>query len=141
MRDSVRMSDQQPPGGVVPVPQPPAEQFLLSIGDIHVSPSWVVTPSGTARLAGAQWFVVDHSRTERKVPTWAIVLAVVFALACLLGLLFLLVKEDTTTGHVQVSVRAGELTHTTYVPVSHPQQVTAVWTQVQHAQALGAQAR
>lgn len=34
-------------------------------------------------------------------------LAIIFALACLLGLLFLLVKEDVTTGYVQVSVRSG----------------------------------
>ncbi len=121
--------------------QAPAEQFVLAIGDIHVSPNWVVTPSGTARLTGAQWFVVDQTRTERRIPTWAVVVAVIFALACLLGLLFLLVKEDQTTGYVQVSVRAGDLAHTTALPITDHQQVAYVQSQVAQARALSAQAR
>jgi hypothetical protein len=133
------MSTPEPPGGLVPAAQQP-EPFLVNIGDIHVSPHWVVTPSGTAPLAGAQWFFLDQSRTERKIPTWAIVLAVVFALACLLGLLFLLVKEDVTAGWVQVSVRAGELTHITHVPVTSRMDIAQVAQLVQQAQALTAQA-
>lgn len=133
------MSTPEPPGGVVPAQQQP-EPFLVNIGDIHVSPHWVVTPSGTAPLAGAQWFFLDQSRTERKIPTWAIVLAVVFALACLLGLLFLLVKEDVTVGWVQVSVRAGEATHVTHVPVTSRLDVGRIAQMVQQAQALTAQA-
>ncbi len=133
------MSTLDPPGGVLPVPQQP-EQFLVNIGDIHVTPHWVVTPSGTAPLTGAQWFFVDQSRTERKIPTWAIVVAIVFALACLIGLLFLLVKEDVTVGHVQVSVRAGDLTHTTHVPVTSRVEVARIGQLVQQAQALTAQA-
>jgi hypothetical protein len=135
------MSVVEPPGGRVPSPAPQQpEPFLLSIGDIHVSHHWVVTPSGTAPLAGAQWFFADQSRTERKIPTWAIVLAIVFALACLLGLLFLLVKEDVTFGWVQVSVRAGNVTHVTQVPVTSRADVGRVAQQVQQAQALTAQA-
>jgi hypothetical protein len=132
------MSTPEPPGGVVPAAQQP-EPFLVNIGDIHVSPHWVVTPSGTAPLAGAQWFFLDQSRTERKIPTWAIVLAIVFAFACLLGLLFLLVKEDATVGWVQVSVRAGGLTHITHVPVTSRMDVARVAQLVQQAQALTAQ--
>jgi hypothetical protein len=132
------MSADQPPGGVAPVPQP--EQFLFAVGDIHVSPHWVVTPSGTAPLAGAQWFFVDQSRTERKIPTWAIVLAVVFALACLLGLLFLLVKEEVTVGFVAVSVRAGDMSHTTHVAVSNRGQVAHLSSLVQQVQQLTARA-
>jgi hypothetical protein len=105
-----------------------------------VSQHWVVTPSGTAPLAGAQWFFLDQSRSERKIPTWAIVLAIVFAFACLLGLLFLLVKEDTTVGWVQVSVRAGGLSHVTQVPVASRMDVGRVAQLVQQAQALTAQA-
>jgi hypothetical protein len=133
------MSTPEPPSGLVPAaPQP--EPFLLNIGDIHVSPHWVVTPSGTAPLAGAQWFFLDQSRTERKIPTWAIVLAIVFALACLLGLLFLLVKEDVTAGWVQVSVRAGDLTHVTHVPVTSRLDIARAADLVQQAQALTARA-
>jgi hypothetical protein len=136
----------EPPGGQLPrpVPQQPAAQqpepFLVTIGDIHVSRHWVVTASGTAPLAGAQWFFLDQSRTERRMPTWAIVLAIVFSFACLLGLLFLLVKEDVTVGWVQVSVRAGRLSHVTHVPVTSRMDVGRVAQQVQQAQVLTAQA-
>ena len=41
------------------------------------------------------------SRTEEKIPAHAIVLAVIFFIFCLLGLLFLLMKEKTTTGFVR----------------------------------------
>jgi hypothetical protein len=133
------MSTPEPPSGLVPAAQQ-SEPFLVNIGDIHVSPHWVVTPSGTAPLAGAQWFFLDQSRTERKIPTWAIVLAIVFALACLLGLLFLLVKEDVTAGWVQVSVRAGDLTHVTHVPVTSRLDIARAADLVQQAQALTARA-
>jgi hypothetical protein len=133
------MSIVDPPSGPVPVPQDP-EQVLITIGDIHVTPHWVVTPSGTASLSGAQWFLVDQSRTERKIPTWAIVVAIVFALACLLGLLFLLVKEEVTVGYVQVSVRAGDLTHTTHIPVTSRVEVARMWSLLQQVQALTVQA-
>jgi hypothetical protein len=133
------MSALEPPGGLVPAPQQP-EPFVVNVGDIHVSPHWVVTPSGTAPLAGAQWFFLDQSRTERKIPTWAVVLAIVFAFACLLGLLFLLVKEDVTVGWVQVSVRAGDLTHVTHVAVASRSDIGRVGELVQQAQALTAKA-
>lgn len=123
----------------MPAPQQP-EQILFTIGDIHVSPHWVVTPSGTAPLAGSQWFFVDQSRTERKIPTWAIVVAVVFAFACLLGLLFLLVKEEVTVGFVAVSVRAGTVSHTTQMAVSNRGQIATLGSLVQQAQALAARA-
>jgi hypothetical protein len=122
------------------VAEHPTEQFVVTLGDIGVSPHWLVTPSGTAPLAGAQWFVVDQSRTESKIPTWAIVCAVVGALLCLLGLLLLLVKEDVTTGFIQVSVRAGTLTHTTHLPVSTPGQIAQIHGLVAHAQMMSAQA-
>ena len=71
---------------------------------------------------------------------WAIVLAVVFALVCLLGLLFLLVKEKYTTGYVEVSVQAGNLVHATQIPVSSQYQVAQIRQQVSQAQTLAAAA-
>jgi hypothetical protein len=68
------------------------------------------------------------------------VLAIVFALLCLLGLLFLLAKEPVTTGYVQVTVRTGGLVHMTQIPVSDPQQVMWVRQQVAHAQTLASRA-
>jgi hypothetical protein len=113
---------------------------VLTIGDIGVTRNWVVTPNGTARIGGSQWIVRDTTRTESKIPTWAIVLAVVFALVCLLGLLFLLVKERYTTGSVEVSVQAGSLSHATQIPVSNQLQVAQIRQQVSQAQTLAAAA-
>ena len=113
---------------------------LLTIGDIGVTRNWVVTPNGTARLGGSQWSARDMTRTESKIPTWAIVLAVIFALVCLLGLLFLLAKEKYTTGYVEVSVQAGNLFHATQIPVSSQYQVAQIRQQVSQAQTLAAAA-
>ena len=130
------------------MPQPAAnlqspdatDPTLLTIGDIGVTRNWVVTPNGTARLGGSQWSARDMTRTESKIPTWAIVLAVIFALVCLLGLLFLLAKEKYTTGYVEVSVQAGNLFHATQIPVSSQYQVAQIRQQVSQAQTLAAAA-
>jgi len=124
---------------VPPVPGAP-EQILLSIGDIGVSRSWVVTPNGSAPLVGSQWIVQDRTITQRSIPTYAIVLAIVFALACLLGLLFLLIKEDRMTGYVEVSVRSGNLFHVTQLPAQSPQSVLHARQLVAQAQSMTAAA-
>jgi hypothetical protein len=124
-----------------PVPARPDAPFLLTIGDIGVTPHWVVTPNGNAPLAGSQWIAMDMSRTERTIPGWAIVLAIVFAIFCLIGLLFLLVKEETTTGYVEVSVRSGDVYHRTQLPVSSQADVFHVRQLVGQAQSLAAQAQ
>lgn len=126
-----------PPSAPVPVPQP----FLLTIGDIGITADAVVTPNGSGPLAGTQWIVTDRSITTTRIPPWAIVMAILFALACLLGLLFLLVKETVTQGYVEVSVRTGNVVHVTQLPVSNAADVNR-WRQLVHqAQSLTAQAR
>jgi hypothetical protein len=139
-----------PPPEVSPsaVPQPAGglqspdatDPIVLTIGDIGVTRNWVVTPNGTARIGGSHWIGRDMTRTEAKIPTWAIVLAVVFALVCLLGLLFLLVKDKYTTGYVEVSVQAGNLFHATQIPVSSEYQGAQIRQQVSQAQTLAAAA-
>jgi Protein of unknown function (DUF2510) len=119
---------------------PAVEAFAVTIGDIGVTRTWVVTPNGNAPVAGSRWIVLDHSRTEKKIPTWAIVLAIVFALFCLIGLLFLLVKEEQTTGYVEVTVMSGSLTHVTQVPVRSAAEVAQVRQRVHQAQTLAAAA-
>jgi hypothetical protein len=133
-RAEIVRSQQSGPSGVQPT------GFLLTIGDIGVTPSLVVTPNGNAPLAGSQWIAMDMSRTEKRIPSWAIVLAVVLAFACLIGLLFLLVKEETTTGYVEVSVRSGDLYHRTQIPVFDQTQIGQVRQLVGQAQTLAAQA-
>jgi hypothetical protein len=135
-----------PPAALAP-PNPPAPiaagpaGYLLTIGDIGVTPASIVTPNGTGPLAGSQWIAMDMSRTESKIPTWAIVLAIIFAFACLLGLFFLLVKEERTTGYGEVAVRSGELYHRTQLPVWNQSTVHQVRQLVAQAQTLAAQAR
>ncbi|MEW1614475.1 MULTISPECIES: hypothetical protein [unclassified Streptomyces] len=116
-------------GGGVPV---------LSIGDITVMSDAVVTPSGTMPLKGAVWTATDMSRTEEKIPAHAIVLAIVFALFCLIGLLFLLMKEKRTVGFVQVTVTSGGRHHGTMIPAMGPHTFLAVMGQVNQARSMSA---
>ncbi|MFG3353777.1 hypothetical protein [Streptomyces sp. NPDC048001] len=121
------------PGGA---PVPTGGQPLVSIGDITVLPDGIVTPAGTLPLKGAVWNATDMSRTEEKIPTHAIVLAVVFFVFCLLGLLFLLMKEKTTTGFVQVTVTSGGKHHSTMIPATSPHTFQQVMGQVNYARSV-----
>ncbi len=121
-------------------PSPPGQgpdAMLLSIGDIAIYPDRVVTPSGTFPHAGLTWVVRDNTTTTQGIPAYAIVLAIIFFLACLLGLLFLLIKETKTQGYVEVSVQGDGGYHVTQIPISAPAQVAALRQQVDYARSLG----
>ncbi|MFI1185548.1 hypothetical protein [Streptomyces californicus] len=129
------------PGPYFPVPQGAPGQHgvpMLSIGDITVLSDAIVTPSGTMPLKGAVWTATDLSRTEEKIPTHAVVLAIVFGLLCLVGLLFLLMKEKRTTGFVQVTVTSGGRHHTTMIPATGPHTFPAIMAQLNQARSLSA---
>lgn len=118
----------------VPLPNP---AYQLVIGDIGVTPDGMVsTPSGNFPIRGSQWVVQDMSQTKRVIPTWAIVLAIIGLLFFLLGLLFLLVKEDRTEGWVQVSVTSGSVFHSVQIPVTSRMQVQQIFASVSQAQTL-----
>lgn len=119
--------------GMVP---PGAGGPMLSVGDIMVMGDSIVTPSGTMPLKGAAWTATDMSRTEEKIPTVAIVLAVLFALLCLVGLLFLLMKERKTTGFIQVTVVSGGRHHSTVIPALRPDTFPMVMAQINTARSL-----
>lgn len=121
-----------PPSG----PSPANLQPTLQIGDIGVSNGLIHTPNGNAPVAGSAWTVSDQTRTEEGIPPYAIVLAIVFFLACLLGLLFLLIKEKKTTGYVEVRVQSGNLLHMTQIPVSSPSQIAQIRALVSQAQMM-----
>ncbi|GGT89801.1 MULTISPECIES: hypothetical protein [Streptomyces] len=129
-------------GDGVPVPPqyPPVPQGggapLLSLGDITVVGDQIITPAGSMPLKGAVWNAMDMSRTEEKIPTVAIVLAIVFALLCLIGLLFLLMKEKQTTGFIQVTVTSGGRHHTTMIPATGPDTIHRVMGQLNYARSL-----
>lgn len=117
-----------------------AEPIVLTIGDIGVTERWITTPNGYAPLKGSQWIITDRTITEQKIPTWAWVACIIGLLACLLGLLFLLVKEEVTTGYVQVSVRSGNLYHVTEIRVTKQQNVAWLRQLVSQAQSMAAAA-
>ncbi|MEP1122437.1 MAG: hypothetical protein ABJH68_00935 [Ilumatobacter sp.] len=122
------------------VPAQP-EQFVLTIGDIGVSPSWVVTPNGTAPLRESQWTVQDRTFVTQTTPTWAIVMAVLGIVFCLLGLLFLIVKENQTSGYTEVTVRSGNLFHVVQLPANSPHAVAHARQLVYQAQSMAAAIR
>ncbi|WP_328319221.1 hypothetical protein [Streptomyces sp. NBC_00388] len=111
---------------------------LVSIGDITVVQDGVITPAGTLPLRGAVWSATDMSRTEERIPPVAIVLAILFALLCLIGLLFLLMKERKTTGFIQVTVVSGGRHHATMIPATGPQTFPHVMGQLNYVRSLSA---
>ncbi|WP_137993794.1 hypothetical protein [Streptomyces vilmorinianum] len=127
--------------GGVPVPPqyPPAPAGaapLLTLGDITIVGDQIITPAGAMPLKGAVWNAMDMSRTEEKIPTVAIVLAIIFALLCLIGLLFLLMKEKQTTGFIQVTVTSGGRHHATMIPATGPDTMHRVMGQLNYARSL-----
>jgi hypothetical protein len=112
------------------------EQTLVTMGDVVVTPSWVITPSGSAPVGQTTFTLTDLSQTTRAIPTWAIVCAIIFFLFCFLGLLFLLAKEETTVGQVQITVQGPRLLHTVSVPVWSAAQVFDLSARVNYARSV-----
>lgn len=127
---------QQQPGYGYAGPAPDLGQPMVTIGDIAVTSTVIMTPAGPLPLRGAVWTATDLSRTEERIAPAGIVLAIIFFLFCLIGLLFLLMKERHTVGHVQITVSGGGRFHTTSVPVSSPEQVMDLMNRVNYARSL-----
>jgi len=119
---------------------PPAayDPPLGTIGDITITRSQVITPHGAWQLQGSTWAFTDLSRTEEHIPAVAIVLAIIFFLFCLLGLLFLLMKSTRTVGWVQVTVSGSGRQHSTMIPAHSPSDVLNVVQQVNWARSMSA---
>jgi len=111
-------------------------QILVSVGDIACTQTEVITPGGKASLRGTNWILTNQTMVSERIPTYAIVLAVVFALACLLGLLFLLIKERTVQGFMQVAVQGPGIYHATQIPVNDQAQVMDVEARVNYIRGL-----
>jgi len=110
------------------VPEPPARTSAM--------------PPARVPTARATWTVQDMTLRAMVIPTYAIVLAIVTSvMTCLLGLLFLLIKEERPTGWVQVTVHGPDFTHTTQVPVSRQEMVMDVYSRVDYARSLSAAAQ
>ena len=96
---------------------PQYEPIRVQLGEIACTDTRVNTPLGSYPLAGTTWTVTNMSYVTESIPGWAIVLAIVFFIFCLLGLLFLLVKERRMSGSVQVSVQGPGLAYSSLIPV------------------------
>ncbi len=123
---------------MAPAPGLPSEPVLVTIGDISVTQSTVYTPSGTRPLNEVSWNVTDMTVTTQAIPTWAIICAIVGALFCLLGLFFLLAKEDRTTGVLQVTVTGSGFVHTSSIPVNSPAMIADINGRVNYARTVAA---
>lgn len=120
------------------MPQP--GQVMVTIGDIGVTPTEVITPLGRRPVRGTVWMLQNNTMTSESIPTYAIVLCIVFLLFCLLGLLFLLIKERKTQGYLTVSVQGDGFFHATQVPVTYPAQIADIEGRVNYCRALAAAA-
>jgi hypothetical protein len=134
--DTDAMSTGNGDAGDAPRVAPSApEQPVLTMGEIVVSPHWVVTPAGNAPLAGSTWTMSDQSRSVKEHPWWTIVLAV---LLFPIGLLFLLITTEETRGYVEVNVRGIGLAYTAQVPVVGPYAAQTIRQQVAQAESMAA---
>lgn len=125
-----------PTGGyqpAAPQPAPVTDTPLGTIGEIAFSQTTVMTPIGRFPIKGTVWTVNDMSRTEQSIPVWAIIVAILFIWTCLLSLLFLLVKEQKTTGHIQVTVQGHNQHYSTNIMANHSNTAYQVHQQVNYA--------
>lgn len=120
---------------------PAASPFVVQLGDLHVTTTEILTPSGSMSLAEADVWVADQTVTTQKTPTWAVVLAVLTALFALLGLLFLLAKETAVQGYVVITITSGGRRHVTHVPVANAAQRADVMQRAAYLQQIAAHAR
>ncbi|CAM2910396.1 hypothetical protein [Mycobacterium intermedium] len=127
-------------GGVFNYQTDQPEPWLTTIGDISVSQHWVMTPSGPHPIRGSVWTVTDMSRYEESISTAGVVLAIIFVWFCLLGLLFLLMKDRRLVGYTQVTVQGNGFYHSTMIPATSPQSLMHVHQAVNYARSLAAAA-
>ena len=126
-----------PPPGMMPPPG--NDPVLLSIGDISVTQTHVQVPQGRFPVHGTTWAVQDSTQVSESIPPVAIILTIVFVWFCLIGLLFLLMKQKRYTGFVTITVTGVGLYHSVQFPSA---QHTGAWAadMVGRARAIAASA-
>jgi hypothetical protein len=123
----------------VTVPYATDEPVIAQIGEIRVTSTTVRTPAGEFPLKGSVWTVTDQWTAEQKIPSWAIVLAIVgFFCLTIFSLLFLLAKETVYHGVVLIQVRNGPFHYVSRVPVNNQMYVQHVYQQVNYVRSLAA---
>ncbi|GAA2460200.1 hypothetical protein GCM10010191_95760 [Actinomadura vinacea] len=122
-----------------PVPHGGGEPVLLQIGDMALTSTHVILPYGQFPLHGSQWTVQDSTQVSEGIAPVGIVLAIVFVWFCLLGLLFLLMKERRYLGFVSISVTGPGFHHVAQFPAG-PQSGAWAANAVAQARAMAAAA-
>lgn len=131
----------RPVGGLVYHQGGSPEQWLATIGDISFSQHWVATPTGTYPIKGTVWTVTDMSHYSESISIVGVILCLIFVWLCLLGLLFLLMKDGKYVGHIQVTVQGNGFYHSTLLPAAGgPRAMMSVTQHVNYARALAAAA-
>lgn len=97
------------------------DPVLVHVGEMACSQYWLFTPAATVPLRGVQFMVRDNIVTQRRIPAYAIVLAILLFPLCGLGLFFLLIQEDIDSGSIEVSASKpdGFSFHTSLPPGRH----------------------
>ena len=131
---------QPPPTQIVPISGGAGhDPVVVQIGELAVTSTVVHTPAGAIPLKGSTWHVTDYWHNETKIPTWAIVCAIVgFCVLTIFSLLFLLAKETIYRGTVQVTVTNGGQQFVARIPVTAQNQVAYVHQQVNYVRSLAA---
>ncbi|MFC7757701.1 hypothetical protein ACFQY4_06320 [Catellatospora bangladeshensis] len=81
----------------------------------------------------------DQWHSRQRIPTWAVVCAVLlFFLLCFLSLFFLLAKETRYTGTVQVMITNGNRQYVARIPVTDQRVVAHIHAQVNYVRSLAA---
>jgi len=118
-----------------------ADRVLVTVGDMAVTGTYLMTPGGPHWLRGTTWTMSNYATTSQYTPAWAIIGCFVFLPFCLFGLVFLLAKNTRTSGSVQVTVQGPGLFHTTQIPIRSVAQIAAAEQSVNYARFLVAHAR
>jgi hypothetical protein len=116
------------------------ESQLATVGDIGISEHWIQTPNGPYPIRGSMWSVSDMTQIQERMSTTGVVLCIIFVWFCLLGLLFLLMKERTTAGYIQVTVHGNGFHYSTMIQPRHPGTIYEVNQTVNYARTLAAMA-
>ena len=114
----------------------------FELGRISANEYWVTTPVGSWELKDVTVSTYDQTVVASRIPTWAVVAAIVTAFFFLIGLLFLLAKEDSISGHVSLTISTTEgHTYTELIPVFSEQSHHDTISRVNYLQSLVAHAR
>lgn len=134
-----------PGGGAVAVPASPlgvapgGDPVIARFGQLTVTATAVITPTGTYPLAGSRWHLLDEWREVRTTPTWAVAAAVGgFFVMAFFSLFFLLCKETQCRGDMVILIDLADGEHTCRIPVRTPADVAMLRRQVAQVRSLAA---